>query len=405
VSWSATLKSKQFLVRDQYDAMIDAIAKDPFIAKVSPGIRRKVCLSSPSDRLAFTPTPTPTQVFLVFFSNLTTRVADVEIRLNNMNTSRDVICKKFKLFRKLYEDTKESIHKGAPKKKRRQTKQDTSGKAATREEEADLAYEKALSGATVADITNDMSVAEKAIRSIGWDPMKFVHEWGMNNRIMALDSYKNSHRDSNRRGERMLTMSGLTWNKGSHAQDRDWWGIEAAITLETALVEHYRFDLLKSCSGIRALRNELKALFLSIVTPFHERNFLTGLTEVVVKWDFPDGMDSTTTGPSEPESYDAERHRKDVIMANPGGGLQLGNKRRDVRFTVSNLEKNSLLWCSDPEVPAGTVETLAHDCIVVLARVRPPFGPRESLSRRLNFCPDNALQRHTTGLPKRSRWR
>ena len=307
---------------------------------------------------------------MFFFANLTTRIADVEIQMNNTSFSRSIMNKfEFSKLKEFYEITHNSII----------TKRDKSSdkSKSVREEELDALYEKALSGDLETDITDKMPPIEKTIRSLGWVPIKFAYEWRSNHGLMKLEKYDQKHRSSPRRGERMLVMSGLEWNKSSHAQSRDWTNVIAAITIETLLVESYRFDILKACSGVCALRRDMRNFFLSIATYYHERHSTTGHVMLRVKWEFPDGI-SDDIGPSEPKTYEAEKQRKDLLTVNPSTAIQGGTKRTGMKFIVETLQKNPLLWSSDPEVSHGTVETLAHNCINTLAQVRSLRSPERT---------------------------
>jgi hypothetical protein len=301
---------------------------------------------------------------LLFFSNLTTRVADVAIQLHRRPVTRNILKKNlgFTEIKKYYDDILKEL--GGPKKTKGK------GKPMT-QEELDELYEKALSGAINIDvltIDKKMHPAERLIRSLGWEPVHFVYEWGSNKSLMGL-SYKQSHRSAKRRGERMLVMSGQEWNKASKDTDRDWPNIATAMTFETAIVESYRGDLVMSCSGVCALRKEMEVFFLSVASSYFHSHPTTGDAEKRLEWSFPDGIESSV-GPSQPKSYDPDQQRKDLLKANPTAGMMAKNKRNTMIFTVETLEKNPFLWCSDPDVPHGTVETLARHCIDALAQVR-----------------------------------
>lgn len=309
------------------------------------------------------PVGRPLQIFLFFFANLTTRIADVEIQMNSSSFSRDIMNKfDFAKLKEFYEATHKSIIM-------RRDKSSARGKGKTiKEDELDTLYEKALSGNLVTDITDDMPPIEKKIRSLGWDPIRFAYEWRSNHGLMKFSNYDQQHRSSIRRGERLLVMSGLRWNTGSHAQGRDWTNVIAAITLETLLVESYRFDILKSCAGVCALRDDLRKFFLSMATHYHRLHPVTGKAVLMLEWDFPDGIKSDI-GPNERKVYEADKQRKELSAVNPMAEIQARSKRNGVKFVVETLQKNQFLWCSDPKAPHGTMETLAHQCINTLAQV------------------------------------
>jgi hypothetical protein len=308
---------------------------------------------------------------MIFFSNLTTRIADVEIQLLGLNVKRNVMTGlSFADLKAFYDNTHKEMGKGL--------KQSAKGRA-IREEEEDALYEKALSGDLDTDITLDMSPTEKMIRTLGWNPIRFAYEWRSNDSLMGLEDFKQSHRSSKRMGERMLVMSGHPWNPKSHAPERDWNNINGAVTLETAIVLSYRHDLIMSCPGVRALRKEMEEFFLTIATPYFYKHPTTGKLDRKLEWSFPDGIEcdeESSTGPSKPKSYDPDQQRKELAKANPSAGMKPQIKRTTVKFTVETLEKNPFLWCYEPEVATGTLETLAHHCINTLAQVRSPVIPR-----------------------------
>jgi hypothetical protein len=279
----------------------------------------------------------------------------------------------FSSFRDYYGKTVKAIEKDAS------VRLSAKGKA-LKDEEADAIYEKALSGEMETDITINMPPIEKTIRTMGLTPVQFAYQWRCNEKLMGLGEFKQSHRDSNRMGERMLVMSGQSWKTNSHAQERDWTNMIVAVTLETAFVQSYRHDLLNSSSGIRALRDEMEEFFLSCATSYYHKHPTSGALKSQLKWSFPDGI-KPDVGPSKVKLYDPDQQRKDLLTANPAAGIAQKQKRNAMIFTVETLEKNPLLFCSDPQVTAGTVETLAHHCINTLARVPSPFVPHVSLAR------------------------
>ncbi len=70
VSWAPRLNSKVFISRDQFNSMISTVATDPFINKVSPGVRRKVRpISHSIPFLTLPPTPArPSDVLIFLFT-------------------------------------------------------------------------------------------------------------------------------------------------------------------------------------------------------------------------------------------------------------------------------------------------------------------------------------------------
>ena len=315
----------------------------------------------------------PPQIFSIFFSNLTTTITEVEIYLCANPTLRDDVPKDLVIFKKMFDKVSASIV--TAKKKLRTDKNFN-----LKEDEHDEAYTKALSGQLEPTPDGKLTDAEKMIRSLNWNNIQYYHQWTMNHALMSLKSFKRSNRTAQRRGERLLVMSGQSWNSNSQNTTRDWSNLVAAVTLETALVESYRFDLLKACPGACALRKGIQSYFLSIATPYHKKHPTTGATERVLEWDFPDGIPLTVHSPGN-QSYDPDKLKNKLDVVNPTRPSKA--KHDTVRKTINSLEKNKLLWSSDPEAPYGTVETLAHLCIVILAQVTRPSAARVPFPRPL----------------------
>jgi len=190
---------------------------------------------------------------------------------------------------------------------------------------------------------------------------------------MKHKPFNRNHRTSKRTGERLLVMSGLGWNVDSHHMNRDWTNIISAVTLETAIVESYRLQLLIACPGACALRKEMRDYILSMTSTF----FMiarTGKLERVVEWGFLDGipLDVGTCGG---RSYDPDEIRKELYD---------GKRNDSVAATINSLCKNKLLWSSHPDAAQGTLETLAYNCISTLSRVSRAFNPRECLRSHPN---------------------
>jgi hypothetical protein len=191
---------------------------------------------------------------------------------------------------------------------------------------------------------------------------------------MDENPFKRPHRVSERTGERLLVMSGLSWNLDSHNKSRDYNNVVAAVTLETALVESYRVDLLTACPGAHALRKVMQEYLLTIASPYHKTHPVSGALQSIEEWAFPDGipLDVGTCGG---RLYDAEELRKQMNELNLASATTTGSKGKGntVLKTIEYLEKNPLLWCSDPKAKYGSVETLAHHCISTLSHVSQSF--------------------------------
>lgn len=327
----------------------------------------------------------PCQIFSILFSNLTTSITEVEIYLCTNPTLRDRLPKELSEFKQMYDKVNKSF--SGPKGK------SLSG-SNLEGDKHEAAYTKALPGQM---IPARMSCAEKVVQSLNWNPVKYASEWKINQGLMSLKLFKRPNRTADRLGERLLVMSGLSWNPDSHSANRDWSSVLAAVTLETALVESYRSNLLKACPGACKLRKEMWDFFYGIATFFHQRHPATGTAERVREWEFPDGIPSGVGTPGG-KSYDPDDLRKQLRDANPTATLPKA-KHDNLHATISNLEKNKLLWSSDPDAAYGSIETLAHDCIYTLARVSQPHlcTHASSPTTHASMFTDNAFQLCTDG--------
>jgi hypothetical protein len=362
VSWSPRFNAKVFISRDQFDTMVDTLSEDPLLNKTHQGIRRKVCLF-PLPHSSLNPR-TRRQIFSIFFSHLTTVIVEINIYLKKNPTRRDGVPKDLLDFKKLAEDVaqnststkKDKCFKDWPEKEK---------------DETNKAYAEKLSGVLDAEHPGERTVSDKFIRGLDWNLVKYAYEWRTNAATMKLKSFNRDQRVSERTGERLLVMSGLSWNVDSHHASRDWTNIIAAVTLETALVESYRARLLIACPGACALRKEMHKYILSITSP-HHKNSSTGKLETVTEWEFPDGI-PLDVGTCDGRSYDPDEIRKELY---DDGDAKPKGKRNSAATAIDGLCKNKLLWSSDPNAAQGTLETLAYQSISTLSRVSHTFNPR-----------------------------
>jgi len=233
------------------------------------------------------------------------------------------------------------------------------------------------------------------LKRYGWSVDKFGHEYWMNSCFMenkAL-SFERNERIDGRRGQRLLVMSGLSWNVESQNKSRDYVNIIVAVTLETAIVEWYRETLIKECTGAGALRGELRDCFKTEVLPQLDSD--TGQLEG--DWEFPDNFSGIGDIPA-PRSHswnatllknelDSAKDANEVRRGSGGtrtskkmgrskdsgtaGSLPESSESVDAILNmVKLLEENVYLFCSDPGVAPGTLETTAHDHITALYEVR-----------------------------------
>ena len=247
------------------------------------------------------------------------------------------------------------------------------------EDELDKEYERALSGVMDHTLAQQMTTAEKVVESLGWSDIRFAYEWRTNKAMMENRPFKRSHRVAKRRGEKFLVMSGLSWNVNSQNKGRDWPNIATAITLETALVESYRTDLLRASPGACSLRKAIKTYFKTIAAVHHDKDLFTQKSVIISEWNFPDDI-PLDVGPCGGKSYDPDDLRKEMNSTIVAVGTPRG-KRHGVDFIIGSLVKNKLLWSSNPKAPDGSLETLAYKCLRTLTNVSHLFISQVHLSR------------------------
>ena len=414
MSWSSRINSKIFSSKDQFDTMVNTALNDPLVNATSGGLRRKVrdCLLS---SILILTRRDAEQLFTILFNHLTTSITDIEIQLSKVTIQRNGSTKDFVAYRKYMEEVERSITTAGKKKKPTENRESSKiGVVACHNEWANLLTYK------VPGNKKEESSVEKFVKSLHWTDMKYFMEWKANMKIMEVTSYDRAHRVSDRRGERFVVMSGLAWNKQSRAKERDWAPTVAAITLETALVENYRENLLRMSDGAYALRKELHDFFLSFTTIHYETHPTTNEIMRTKTWDFPDGYgllkdvdvpndsddESAITGMSsragdaratdstglavrtgrtgsrtvrgaktvrggktaETKTYNAEAMMKALNKVNPI--VETSRRRNEgVQNQIEHLAKHKYLQSSDPNALKGSLETLAYQCLATLWRV------------------------------------
>lgn len=215
--------------------------------------------------------------------------------------------------------------------------------------------------------------AETFITNLNWTLPKYAREWRSNLDLMNLKEFSRANRLADRRGERLVVMSGLSWNVNSHHKARDFTSIVASITAETALVDSYRADLLNNCSGAFGLRKVIHNYIVSIRAPHHiPAAHPSSKTQMTSGWAFPDGLPFEIGNSDDAQYYDPDELRKTLVEV---GAIVIGTKgRRDrARITINALLKNDLLMSSQPDAPRGSLETLAYHCIHALFKVPYPL--------------------------------
>jgi hypothetical protein len=309
-------------------------------------------------------------MFTLFFSHLTTSITEVDIFLSAHKTARDRVMDLVG-FKTFYDKAQLSMTT-ATKERKKKKPEDTE-----KHDEGDAAYQNDLAGYIVSVPSRQMHDPENIIKSLGWNIPRYVHEWGSNYKIMGFKPFNRDYRVANRRGERMLVMSGLDWNLDTRNAKRDWPNTASAITVETALVESYREDLLLECPGASALREEIRAHFVKIAHPHNINHPSTGLVDQVYLWEFPDGF-ATPVGIRSDRVYVPEVMRDDLNRHKPQPKSK--DKKRDaIQVTITSLVKNKYLTSSHSTASSGVLETLAYQCIKSLAHVSEQYVSRATV--------------------------
>lgn len=329
----------------------------------------------------------------MFFDNLTTSITDMQKYINDHPTLRELPVG-FLEFREIVK-----VHD-----------EKASSKTATRRSAKRGASKNAASVPLVEGNDDDddsdgirRSPAQELLHRLRLSQGEFLTQLNHIRGFMKDFPFSNSDRVDPDFGKRVLTTGGLVWNPKTHCPDRDWAPISICATLECALVPLYRPDLLnnKNCEGACYLRKLFMKKLAEKSRALVAQDPKTTHKETVKTWKFADqlevkedanraipvGFDSSQpsqpsrssqssqpsrTSPQliKPKVYDANAmmHAREVAKQVCGK-----TKKSQVFQFVENLEKNQYLFCSDTDVPTGTMETLAHFCITVLAEVSFPF--------------------------------
>lgn len=207
------------------------------------------------------------------------------------------------------------------------------------------------------------TIVHEFLSAIDWTEDQFKAEVNATFAMMGKSPFKREDRLSNRLGSRLLTMCGVPWNLDSHNKLRDWTPLAVAVTLESAMIQNYRGLLFRHCPWACSLRNELQDLFYSF-TKRHTTMGQQGKAVNIREWQFPDNI-SVVRGPfRDPPGLE---ELKTLWQEARAGYVK--DEKDSISAIIQALEKSPYLACSDPEAPAGTIETLAHDLITSLINV------------------------------------
>jgi len=203
--------------------------------------------------------------------------------------------------------------------------------------------------------------------AMGCSTEQLNSEFTDNLHLMETKGFTRDDRLSDRLGTRLISVSGILWNRESQNRGRDWSTVAAAVTVETALVRHYRKTLIDDCSGALAIRSDIRSLFLTVVRP--RRVKVDGLMTSVVEYQFADNLPPHKDGDysSRKEVLDADCLMRDWDRAH--ATFVKGSHDSSIVAFIQSFENNALLACSGLNVPAGAIETIAHHHISALVEV------------------------------------
>ncbi|KAI9432001.1 hypothetical protein BJY52DRAFT_1199379 [Lactarius psammicola] len=315
--WVPKMGSKVYIVYDPFDAALNIVSKDLLIKRNATGVRRRI--------------------FRVILNHLTTSIVEIDVYLMNNPTPRTLIedLSPFKSISTVAKD------KGKGKATKNKTKSD------------------ALSPSTKEPVA-----MSEFLSAVNWTADRLKKEYDTIREMMSKHQFTRDNRLSNHRGTRLLTMCGLPWNPESQNKPRDFAMIATAVSVESAVVNTYRENLLGLCPGARALRKDLHSLFIEFAVPHSIQND-AGDDIIHCIWEFPDSISSDES---------ADRHKpynlKVLLDQWQSAHDTFVNDTKDpIMVAMQTLEKNRFLACSDPDAPPGAIETLAHHLITGLSEI------------------------------------
>jgi hypothetical protein len=228
------------------------------------------------------------------------------------------------------------------------------------------------------------SSAHTFLAAVEWSEADFLSAYAACFSIMGETRMTEKERLSKVLVQRILAISGLSWNADSKNRGRDWERYASAATGETALVQLYRKKLLMGCAPARALRKDLYELFLSWA--LRRSEIVTGggsQMQTVRRWEFADMIDLADVqgGEVEEQRPDFDKMRLDWDTSlgtgkgkGKGKGKASGKKavkppKDSIEAMLEGLKANKFLHSSNPDASAGTLESLAAFAISVLGHV------------------------------------
>lgn len=206
--------------------------------------------------------------------------------------------------------------------------------------------------------------------AVKWTHMRFKKEYKLNFALMEKSQVEREDRLSDRLGTSVRSMCGIRWNPLSHNKSRDWMPLVLAVTVETALIEAYRTQLLLQSSGARALRTDLRTFFLAHTFLHRVPAPDGGVASSVCEWEFADKI-SNASLPANEVTGESTHNIKNLMSRWEKVSAAVTREKKDsIALLVQYLEKQKFLQCSDDDDDAsGAIETLASEIITLLAEV------------------------------------
>jgi hypothetical protein len=327
-------------------------------------------------------------MYTLFLSHLTTSISQIDIFIAKRPTGRERVVN-FADFKKLADKGFDSLTKS-----RKKCIKKHGGKGKTMKM-SDNRFKDAMDVSIVNGTSEGCNDAECIMNDLGWKIQNYYWQWSFVTGLMSIKDFDQANRIAYNDAERMLVMSGLTWNHQSKAKDRDWINVVGAVTVELMLVGSYRLPLLMSCRGACALREEILAHMRSIATVVTVDHPITGQIVKMVAWDFSDGIPTPlcNSGANDVPIYNADTMRKDFDRLSSSQQSNKAKANNDpVSKAIDSLVKNKFLWTSKNGVSPGTLETLAYRSIANLWKASRSFVPRSFAHPSPRRFADNAFQ-------------
>ena len=237
---------------------------------------------------------------------------------------------------------------------------------------AEIAYKKKVNNGTLTPLHKHATIF---LAGVEWSEDDFLSAYAACFSIMGETQLTEKERLSKDLLQRILAMSGLSWNTDSKNRGRDWERYAVAATGEAALVQLHRKKLLTGCAPARALRKDLYDLFLSWAADRAEipTGGQSGL-QIVRRWEFADDINLSDIPDSEIDEQrpDLEKMRVDwdaSIAAGKASKKVVKQPKDSIDAMLEGLKSNKFLHCSNQDASLGTLESLSAFAISILGHV------------------------------------